>query len=287
MKNTLQKTREIMNKYGIKANKRYGQNFLIDDNVLAKIIEVANISQNELIIEIGPGLGNLTEYLLEKSTYCLLIEIDPNMINIINERFKNSDNFTILNEDIMKVDLDSVISKIEIEKNMNFKKVKVVANLPYYITTPIIFKLLQDENRIDQMVVMVQKEVAERMVANINSKEYGILSLMVKYLSEANIEIIVPNTSFVPSPEVTSAVIKLNKCKRFFCNDEETLFKMVHLAFAQRRKKMINSLESNHFMNMSKAQLESLFDNMGLNKNLRAEQLELDEYIKIVENLKS
>lgn len=285
MKNSLRKTKDILNKYNIRANKRYGQNFLIDDNVLLEITNVSNIKENELVIEIGPGLGNLTEYLLESSTYCLLVEIDDRMIPILQNRFSNFDNFTILNDDVMKIDLGDNIKNIEENLGIKFNKVKVVANLPYYITTPILFKLLQEEKMIDQIVVMVQNEVAQRMVAGMKTKEYGILSLMVKYLCEANIEVIVPNNSFIPAPEVTSAVIKLNKNKRFPCKNEELLFKLIHTAFAQRRKKMINSLESNRFLDMSKESLEELFNKIEINVNARAEELSLEDYIKIVDEI--
>ena len=285
MKNTLEKTREILKEYNITANKRYGQNFLIDDNVLFEITNVANIKENELVIEIGPGLGNLTEYLLESSTYCLLVEIDDRMISILNNRFSSFDNFTILNDDVMKINLGDKIQEIEEKFGVKFDKVKVVANLPYYITTPILFKLLQDENMIDQIVVMVQNEVAQRMVACTKTKDYGILSLMVKYLCEANIEIILPNNSFIPAPEVTSAVIKLNKNKRFLCKNEDILFKLIHMAFAQRRKKMINSLESNKFLGMSKDSLVDILNSLEINVNARAEELSLEDYIKIVDEI--
>ena len=146
--NTLKKTKSILNKYGLKANKRFGQNFLVDDNILNNIVEVSNIKKNELIIEIGPGLGNLTNYILSNATYSLLIEVDNNMIKVINARFKDYDNYTLISQDILKVNIDEEILKIEEKNKIKFTNVKVVANLPYYITTPIIFKLLQDSKRI-------------------------------------------------------------------------------------------------------------------------------------------
>lgn len=196
MENTLSKTNEILKKYGITANKRYGQNFLIDDSILESIICSSNVNDNDLVIEIGPGLGNLTKYLLEKANHVLLIEIDKNMIQILNDRFEKYNNYTLINDDILKVNIDEQILKLEKSNNIVFKNIKVVANLPYYITTPILFKLLQDENRISEIVVMIQKEVALRMVANEKSKDYGILTLMTKFLSVPEIVINVPNIAF-------------------------------------------------------------------------------------------
>lgn len=277
--NTFRKTREILNKYGLTAKKKFGQNFLIDDNILDEISASACINDDELIIEIGPGLGNLTSYLLKKSRYVLLVEIDNNMIEILNDRFKENTNYSLINEDILKVDLDEKISKIEEELGFSFKKVKVVANLPYYITTPILFKLLQDSKRVDEIVVMVQKEVADRMVASPKSKDYGILSVMIKYLADAEIIIKVPKEAFIPSPNVTSSVIKLVKNKKYECDDEEKLFELIHHAFAQRRKKMINSLESSKFLNLDKERIKDAFNKVNLNENVRAEELSIEEFI--------
>lgn len=277
--NTFRKTREILNKYGLTAKKKFGQNFLIDDNILDEISTSACINYDELIIEIGPGLGNLTSYLLKKSRYVLLVEIDNNMIEILNDRFKENANYSLINEDILKVDLDEKISKIEEELGFSFKRVKVVANLPYYITTPILFKLLQDSKRVDEIVVMVQKEVADRMVASPKSKDYGILSVMIKYLADAEIIIKVPKEAFIPSPNVTSAVIKLVKNKKYECDDEEKLFELIHHAFAQRRKKMINSLESSKFLNLDKEKIKDAFNKAKLNENVRAEELSIEEFI--------
>lgn len=277
--NTFRKTREILNKYGLTAKKKFGQNFLIDDNILDEISASACINDDELIIEIGPGLGNLTSYLLKKSRYVLLVEIDNNMIEILNDRFKENTNYSLINEDILKVDLDEKISKIEEELGFSFKKVKVVANLPYYITTPILFKLLQDSKRVDEIVVMVQKEVADRMVASPKSKDYGILSVMIKYLADAEIIIKVPKEAFIPSPNVTSSVIKLVKNKKYECDDEEKLFELIHHAFAQRRKKMINSLESSKFLNLDKERIMDAFNKVNLNENVRAEELSIEEFI--------
>lgn len=281
--NTFSKTIQILNKYQLTANKKFGQNFLVDDNILKNIVDVSEIEKEELVIEIGPGLGNLTSYLLKKAGYVLLIELDKNMIDILNDRFKEYKNYSLINQDILKVNLDEIIKDIEIKLNKKFKSVKVVANLPYYITTPILFKLLQESTRVNVITVMVQKEVAERMVAKYKTKDYGILTVMVKYLSEAKIEIIVPSKSFIPAPNVTSAVIKLVKNKRYICSNEQILFELIHSAFAQRRKKMINSLVDKNFLSLSKEELKNILNKLNIKETARAEELNLEDFIKIVE----
>lgn len=286
--NTISKTKEILRKYDIKAKKRFGQNFLIDDNILSNIVNVANLSSNDLIIEIGPGLGNLTEYLLQTDSYCLLIEIDKNMIDILNDRFElKKEKYTLINNDVLELNLDEIVEDLEKKLNKKFEKVKVVANLPYYITTPIIFKLLQDSKKINDIIVMVQKEVAERMVAKNNTKDYGILTLMIEYMGIGKIEFIVDKNSFIPAPDVTSAVISIHKQKRFNVCDEKLLFNLIHLSFANRRKKIINSLQMNNFNNMTKKELESVFTALKIDFNVRAEQLPLESYIKIIEYIKT
>lgn len=287
MKNTLKITKSIMNKYNITANKRFGQNFLIDDLILEGIVENANITKNDLVIEIGPGLGNLTEYILERAGFTILVEIDKNMIEIINDRFENNDNYILLNQDILKTSLDKYVERIKKEKKLQVEKVKVVANLPYYITTPILFKLLQDEKCIDEIMVMVQKEVADRMVAVPETKDYGILTLMIEYLADANIEIIVPNSSFIPAPNVTSAVISLKKRKKYVVKDESLLFDLIHSSFAKRRKKMINSLQMSNFSNLEKKQIEEIFEELNINNNVRAEELPIEKYIEIADKIAS
>ena len=283
--NTLKKTKMILNKYDIKANKRFGQNFLIDDNILENIVEVSNISKSDLVVEIGPGLGNLTEYIIDKAGYMLLVEIDNKMIQILNERFKEKDNYSLLNDDVLKINLDKKVEEIEKKLNIKFNKIKVVANLPYYITTPILFKLLQDESRIDSITVMVQKEVAERMVAHSKTKDYGILTLMVKYLSDANIEFIVPKESFIPAPNVTSAIISLRKNKKFNVKDEKLFFDLIHKSFAKRRKTMINSLYLSNFNGLEKEKVNDIFSKLGMDKNVRAEELEIEDYINIADTI--
>lgn len=284
--NTLRKTKEILNRYNIKANKRFGQNFLIDDNILSKIIDVADIKENELVIEIGPGLGNLSEYILLNSTYALFIEIDNNMITVLGDRLSRYNNYKLVNKDILKIDIDNYIEEIENNTNISFTNVKVIANLPYYITTPILFKLLQNSKRINEIVVMVQKEVAQRMVAKPKTKDYGILTLMVEYLTNSEIMIDVPRSCFIPAPNVDSAVIKLVKNDKYKIGNEDVLFKLIHKAFAQRRKKMVNSLVSNKFMNLSKEDIENILNKCGISINARAEELSLNDYLNITKEIK-
>ena len=283
--NTLIETRKIMKKFNIVANKRYGQNFLIDDNILEEIVNSADITKDDLVIEIGPGLGNLTEYILSRAKYAILVEIDLKMIKVLEDRFKDRKNYILINDDILKVNIDKLVEEIKSKNDLSFRSVKVVANLPYYITTPIIFKLLEDENSISDITVMVQKEVAQRMVAKPKSKDFGILTLMVDYFSNANIIVLVPNSSFIPEPGVMSAVINLKKNRKYTVKNEKMFFELIHKAFAQRRKKMINSLSSTNFNNMTKQELEDLFKRCNLDFNTRAEELTIEEFIELVNNI--
>lgn len=285
MHDTLSKTKELLQRYNIRAMKRYGQNFLTDDTVLNEIVNISNLGQNDLVIEIGPGLGNLTNYLLEKVKHAVLIEIDNKMIEILNDRFSNYSNYTLINEDILKVNIDEIIEMIECRQNIKYENIKVVANLPYYITTPIIFKLLQDSKRISEIVIMVQKEVAQRMVSLPKTKDYSVLTLMVEYLALAKIELIVSNESFIPSPDVTSAVIKLTKQKRYTVSNETLLFKLIRVSFAQRRKKMINSICNSEVLDIDKKALEKIFNDCNIQINARAEELKMQQYIEIVNKL--
>lgn len=277
--NTLNKTKYLMNKYNINPTKKFGQNFLIDDNILQNIVDASNITEDDIVIEIGPGLGNLTQYLIEKAKFVILIEIDNSMIGVLEDRFKEYQNYKILNQDILKINLD------ELTREYNSSNIKVVANLPYYITTPILFKLLQESSDIKEITVMVQKEVAKRMVAPCKTKDYGILTLMVEYLAIPEIKFFVPNLSFIPSPNVESAIINLKKEKRYNVKDENVLFDLIHSAFAMRRKKMINSLEQAHFLNMNKEDIKKFVNICGLTDNVRAEELSINEYIKLADKI--
>lgn len=281
MENTLNITKNILRKYNLQANKRFGQNFLIDDNVLENIVEAANISENELIIEIGPGLGNLTEYLLKKSTYVLLIEVDNNMINILNDRFSKYSNYELVNYDILKIDLDKKIEELERKNGIKYDKVKVIANLPYYITSPIIFKLLEDSKRVMEIVVMVQKEVAQRITSKNDKKDYGVLTVMVDSRCNTSIVVNVPRTAFIPEPNVDSAVIKLVKTKKYDIINQEILKKIVNASFSQRRKKVINSLVNTKCLDKNKEQWENILKDNGINEDVRAEQISTKQFVDI------
>lgn len=270
-----------MRKYDLRANKRFGQNFLVDDEILQGIIESANLSNNDIVIEIGPGLGNLTEYILKRARFVIAVEIDSNMIRVLKDRFKGNEKINIINEDILKIDINNLIEKVKIENNIKDGNVKVIANLPYYITTPIIFKLLETDNLVEEITIMIQKEVASRIVAKSKSSDYGILSVMANYYAKSDICLLVQNTSFVPSPKVTSAVVKLVKHKQYNVKDEKIFFELVHASFANKRKKMINSLEISKFMNFSKSDLKQIFTKLQINKNVRAEELEILDFVKI------
>lgn len=279
--NLKDKTNSILNRYNLKAKKKFGQNFLVDENVLDNIVNGSDITSKDVVIEIGPGLGNLTEKLLEKAGKVIAFEIDKDMCEILENRFQNVSNFILLNEDILKVDIKEVLNKYKVEN----EKVKLVANLPYYITTPIMFKIFENTNCIDSMTIMVQKEVADRIVAKTKSKDYGVLTINTKFYGEATKLFDVPNNAFVPAPNVTSAVVKIAIWQRYFVSNKETLFKLVKASFAQRRKKLINSLENSNVFDVTKTELKSILENNGITENARAEEIELETYINVANEL--
>lgn len=270
----------ILEKYKIKANKDLGQNFLINDDVIEKIIEKSQIEKNDLIIEIGPGLGVLTNLLLEKSDNVVAIELDKRMVEIISKRFILKNNLQIINEDVLKVDLNKLIN--ERKKQTNINKVKIVANLPYYISTPIIIKLLEEKLEIDEIIVMVQKEVAQRLVAKTGTKDVGAITYAVEYFSEAEKVIDVPKESFIPSPKVESAVIKLKIRKEAYVQvkDEKMLFNIIQKSFSQRRKTLVNALVNGKIVE-SKEKAEKIIKKLNINENIRGEKLTLEDFARI------
>ncbi len=281
----LNETKFIMKKYGIKANKSLGQNFLINENVINKIVDSANIKKEDLVIEIGPGLGTLTKYLIEKAGKVICIELDNKMISILNDRFSLYDNIEIINKDVLKVDLNQLIRT---EKGKaKVKKVKVVANLPYYITTPIIMKLLEEKLDIESITVMIQKEVADRLIETPGEKNTGAITYTVYYYCESEKIVEVQNDSFIPEPEVTSEVIKLNirKRKLVHVEDEKLFFSIIKYAFMQRRKTLINSLTNNHIFE-SKNQGERILKELNLDSNIRAENLSIEDFEKLYNKIK-
>lgn len=275
---SLEETRFILKKYNIKANKKLGQNFLIDDTVIEKIISSAEIEKNDLIIEIGPGLGTLTSKLLEKAGKVIAIELDERMIKILTDRFKLYNNFELINEDVLKVDLKKLIFENAIDEG----KAKIVANLPYYITTPIIMKLLEDKLNIASITVMVQKEVADRITAKPGDKLSGAITYSVNYYAEAKEIVLVGKESFIPSPEVDSKVIKLQirDVPPVNIEDEEVFFKVIRASFMQRRKTLINGL-TNSGLIKDKEKLLQIFKHMNLNAEIRGEKLTLEQFAEL------
>ena len=280
MKNILEETKFIMDKYKIRANKSLGQNFLVDANVVQNIVDGSNVNKEDLVIEIGPGLGTLTEFLLESAQKVICIELDERMINILKDRFRLYDNFEIINQDVLKVDLKELIKREK--ENSKIKNVKVVANLPYYITTPIIMKLLEEQLDLESITVMVQKEVGDRLIAIPGKKETGAITYTVYYYAESEKILEVPNSSFIPEPEVTSEVIKLNIRKKPPVNvtDKKLMFKVIKNAFMQRRKTLINSLTNTKIFE-NKEQGAKVLKKVNLDENIRAEKLSLQEFADI------
>ena len=275
-----EETQAILNTYKIQANKSLGQNFLIDDCVIEKIIEASNIEKEDLIIEIGPGLGVLTERLLKKSNNVVVIELDKKMIEILQNRFCLNRNLEIINNDVLKVDLEKLIKNKKEQTNIN--KVKIVANLPYYISTPIIMKLLENRLEISEIIVMVQNEVAQRLGAETGKREAGAITYAVEYYAKATPIIDVPKESFIPSPKVESQVIKLEvrQNPKIEVEDEKLLFNIIQKSFMQRRKTLSNALINNRILD-SKEEVEKMFKTLEIPSNVRGENLTLEEFGKI------
>ena len=270
-----QNTIEVLQKYRFNFQKKFGQNFLIDTHVLDKIIDASGVKEDDFVLEIGPGIGTMTQYLCERAREVVAVEIDKNLIPILSDTLKNYSNVTVINEDILKLD----ICKLAEEKNQG-KPIKVVANLPYYITTPIIFNLLEQRLPMERLVAMVQKEVAERMVAKPGGKDYGALSVSIQYYTEPEIAFIVPPESFIPAPNVDSAVIV---CKRRtvppveVC-DEKLFFKVVKAAFSVRRKMLSNALKN---MGISSVQAAAWLERAGIDPKRRGETLSLADFASL------
>ena len=273
-----QKTIEIIKKYDFVFQKKYGQNFLIDAHVLDKIIDAAEIGPDDFVLEIGPGIGTLTQYLAESAREVTAVEIDSHLVPILEEMLQNYDNVTVLNEDILKVD----IAELARQKNKG-KPIKVVANLPYYITTPIIMGLFESHVPIDNITVMVQKEVAERMQVGPGTKDYGALSLAVQYYAKPYLAANVPPNCFIPRPKVGSAVIRLTKYQEppVQVKDERLMFRLIRASFNQRRKTLQNSLSNSPELNITKAQTAEALEKMGLPAAVRGEKLTLEQFARL------
>ena len=278
-------TINILKKYKLQANKALGQNFLVDENVINTIIERSEISQNDLVIEIGPGLGVLTKALLQKAYKVIAIELDNNMVKILNDRFKDNHHLKVLNDDILKVDLNELIDKEKMQaltEGMHIGNIKIVANLPYYISTPIIIKLLQNKLNINSLTIMVQKEVAQRMIAAPGSKLSGSITYMIDYYCDAQKILEVSKHSFVPEPKVESEVIKLNlrKTPKIAVKDEKKFFDFIQLVFSQRRKTLANVLVNFNIIN-SKEKATQIIEKAGFDKDVRGEKLSLEQFSEL------
>lgn len=276
----LEETKYLMKKYKIKANKSLGQNFLIDDTVIEDIVEGASIGKDDLVIEIGPGLGSMTALLVEKAKKVICVELDKKMIKILNDRFIADDNIELINEDVLKLDLNKLIKQ---EKEQNeIKDVKIVANLPYYITTPIIMKLLEENLDIASITVMIQKEVADRLIEIPSGKNTGAITYTVYYYCECEKIREVENTCFVPMPEVTSEVInlKLRKEPAVKVENKKIFFNIIKSAFMQRRKTLLNALVNTGVFK-SKEEGAEILRKLNLREDIRAEKLTIEDFARI------
>jgi 16S rRNA (adenine1518-N6/adenine1519-N6)-dimethyltransferase len=281
---TPSQTRRIMEQHGFFLKKKFGQNFLIDQNILEGIVRGANLTKDDVVIEIGPGIGSLTQYLAESAKEVVAIEIDKSLIPILTETLKEYDNVSIVNQDVLKVDLNQLI-----QERWGGKPVKVVANLPYYITTPIIMSLFESHIPLHSITVMIQKEVADRMQAKPSTKDYGALSLAVQYYSEPKIVLDVPPSCFIPQPNVGSAVICLTYSDKYMSEDrsDKLLFEVIRGAFQQRRKTLVNTLAHQGNLNVSKDIIFKALETMELSPTIRGEALSLEQFIQLTAILKT
>lgn len=276
------RTQDILRRHDFNFKKKFGQNFLTDHNILTKITQTAELSKEVNVIEIGPGIGSLTQYLLEEAAEVMAFEIDKSLIPILEETMAPYDNFTLVSADILKVDLLSEIQKF---KNPNLP-IKVVANLPYYITTPILMHLIESKIPFSEFVVMMQKEVADRIAASPKTKAYGSLSIAVQYYMEASVAFIVPRTVFIPAPNVDSTILKMvrREAPLVEVEDEEWFFKTMHSSFVHRRKTLMNNLQA-AFGKESKPEIEKLLAQAEISPTIRGEALSIEEFAKLADAL--
>lgn len=273
-----QNTIAILKKYNFNFQKKYGQNFLVDPHILDKIIQAAEVTKHDFVLEIGPGIGTMTQYLCEKAREVAAVEIDKNLIPILNDTLSEYDNISVINEDILKMDL----KKLADEKN-NGNPIKVVANLPYYITTPIIMGLFESHVPVENITVMVQKEVADRMQVGPGTKDYGALSLAVQYYAKPEIATNVPPNCFIPKPKVGSAVICLRTHEKppVEVLDEELLFRLIRASFNQRRKTLMNGLNNSPEISLSKEMIGIAIEELGVSLSIRGEALTLGQFAQL------
>lgn len=270
-------TLEVIRKHNLKLTKTLGQNFLNDDSVVKRIVEAADIKDNSLVLEIGPGIGSMTREMAYTCSGVVAVEIDKHLIPALNDNLSEFTNITIINNDIMKADIQAIINKYK--ELYNADSVKVVANLPYYITTPIIMRFLEEVKGIDGMVFMVQKEVAQRMVSKPAIKDYGALSVAVQFYSKPQIIFDVPPHCFIPQPEVHSTVIKLDILSKPPVDvNKDLYFKLVKASFGQRRKTLVNALANAGAFNLNKEQIKQVIKEIGLDENVRGEVLSVEKF---------
>ncbi|MGL6173636.1 MAG: 16S rRNA (adenine(1518)-N(6)/adenine(1519)-N(6))-dimethyltransferase RsmA [Cellulosilyticaceae bacterium] len=275
---TAEGTKAVLNKYPFVFQKKFGQNFLIDPHVLDKIIRASNITKEDCVLEIGPGIGSVTQALIENAGKVISIEIDNQLIPILTEQFGECDNFKLVHNDVLKVDLAKLI-----EEESPGKRIKVVANLPYYITTPIIMALLEHNLPIESITVMVQKEVADRMASGPGSKQYGAITVAMKYYCTTELVANVPHNCFMPRPNVDSAVIKLTLHEKppVEVKSQQQLLKIIKAAFSQRRKTLLNTLMANGELGIAKDKLKEILDESGIGATTRGETLPLEEFARL------
>lgn len=267
-------TKDIVQRYGFKFTKSLGQNFLINESILDEIVESADMSDDDVVLEIGTGIGTLTSKLCERAKKVIAVEIDKNLLPILQETLSDFDNITIINKDILKIDINEELTNLGINQ-----KIKVVANLPYYITTPIIMKILEEKVNVDCMVLMLQKEVANRINATTSTKDYGSLSIAVQYYCDTDIVCKVPKNSFIPEPNVDSLVIKLsvNEKRKVDIEDEDLFFKIVRGSFSKRRKTILNSLAGYENL-VDKEKIEKILEKANIDTKRRGETLSIYEF---------
>ena len=272
------RTLQVLDKYNFNFRKSYGQNFLIDDHILTKIVDAAEITKDDCVLEIGPGIGTMTQYLCEAAGRVVAVEIDENLIPVLKDTLSEYDNVTVLNQDILKVD----IRKLADDYNGG-RPLKVVANLPYYITTPIVMGLFESHVPLDSITVMVQKEVAERMQTGPGSKDYGALSLAVAFYSDAKVVTVVSPNCFIPKPNVESSVIhmKVYENSPVDVPDEAFLFALIRATFNQRRKTLVNALSNAAFLNVSKDEIKTALTTMNKSETVRGETFTLEEFAEL------
>ena len=275
-------TKKIIEQNEFYFKKNFGQNFLIDSNILQNIVECADITEEDCVLEIGPGIGSLTQVIAERAKKVIAVEIDKHLIPILQQTVGEYQNIEIRNQDILKTDIDEII-----QNENDGKDIKIVANLPYYITTPIIMDLLENHRKVESITVMVQKEVAERMQAQFGSKDYGALSIAVQYYCEAKINMIVPPSCFMPKPKVSSAVITLKLRKEPILKgiDEKLFFHIVKCAFGQRRKTLLNSLYNQSKLGLSKEMLTEAIQSVGLDERVRGEILSIQQFGELTKQI--